>query len=153
MSLLQYSKNLARPSDIQFIYNSWLKSLRTYGKNNINPIYKNIRKSTYFKYQHDKIESIIENCKVLIARSNNDEDQIYGWIAYDLNASVHYVYVKNAYRRMGVATDLLNTTVPDFKKATFFYTHRTPLMGFLEQRWNCEYNPYLSEVYSGTILF
>ena len=61
-------------------------------------------------YYHDIIlKKILTNCTLLVACDPEDPDVIWGYVAFDqVDPVLHFVYVKGAFRRMGIGTRLLN---------------------------------------------
>lgn len=75
-----------------------------------------------------------------------DQSQIYGYIAHqeiEGTQVVHYCYVKEPYRKLGLAKLLLEQIGVDFDKP-FFTTHRTNIVKTIEKRHPIVYNPYLA---------
>jgi len=60
-------------------------------------------------YYHDIIlKKILNNCTLLVACDPDDPDVIWGYVAFDReNPVLHFVYVKGAFRRMGIGTRLM----------------------------------------------
>ena len=60
-------------------------------------------------YYHDIIlKKILTKCTLLVACDPDDPDVIWGYVAFDAeNPVLHFVYVKGAFRRMGIGTRLL----------------------------------------------
>ena len=60
-------------------------------------------------YYHDIIlKKILANCTLLVACDPEDPDVIWGYVAFDPKDPVlHFVYVKGAFRRMGIGTRLM----------------------------------------------
>ena len=60
-------------------------------------------------YYHDIIlKKILNNCTLLVACDPDDPDVIWGYVAFDAeNPVLHFVYVKGAFRRLGIGTRLL----------------------------------------------
>lgn len=126
--------------DVNFLFNSWLKSHRTSSQ------VQGIMHPVYYSQQHLLIEGLLSTCKVIVACNADDTMQIYGYICYgdaEGHPLVHYVYVKQPYRRLGLANLLFEEAKID-PKAAFFGSHR-PGPGFktLERNSMCIYNPYL----------
>lgn len=101
--------------DEPFIYSSWLHSYRPSKANN------GMNKSVYFPYQTGIIEKILArpNVKVNIACSCDDDTHLLGYLVSEMSDPndrfiVHYLYVKQAYRRMGLATSLLSQATADW---------------------------------------
>ncbi len=95
-------------SDIPFIYSTWLKGLR-YG----NEVFGLIEKTAYFENQHKVIETILNrfDTEVSIACVTDEPEVILGYAAYMPGGIVHYVHVKDAFRRFGIAKALLPNPV------------------------------------------
>lgn len=98
-------------NDLAKVFHDWLKSYRN------SPGYASIPNETYFWNHHRIIETLWIDDKAtwVVACDPHDPTKIYGWlcgqradtIAGD-SVIVHYVYVNKLYRRMGVASALLN---------------------------------------------
>jgi len=61
-------------------------------------------------YYHDIIlKKILTKCTLLVACDPDDPDVIWGYVAFNAeNPVLHFVYVKGAFRRMGIGTRLLD---------------------------------------------
>ena len=95
----------ALAEDVGFIFNSWLKSYRS------SDVVKPIMNEVFFAEQHRLIEHLITQHKVIIACNADNPDQVYGFICAGATEgifTVHYIYVKQAFRRMGIAKMLLD---------------------------------------------
>lgn len=118
--------------DLDFIYNSWIKSYR-----NRVPVCKTL----YCKKQHDLITSILGRSTILVATPDTDPELIVGYLVYEAESTLHWVYVKQSFRHMGIAQELLKYAglTDDFE-----YSHLAP--SFFS-RWlmlrGGEYNPYV----------
>lgn len=103
-------------------------------------------------YYHDIIlKKILTNCTLLVACDPEDPDVIWGYVAFDGNGPspvLHFVYVKGAFRRMGIGTRLLNEALQDwtgvFHTENFpvVVSHRTESLfkAWPEVKWR--WNPY-----------
>ncbi len=128
-------------TDEGYLYESWMLNYRV--GNCPSPI-KNIG-------QRKRINRILKDGanRVLVAALAEDHDLILGYIVLNegLNA-VHWLYVKNKYRRAGIAKALLaqlDATKP------VMYSHRSPDI-WVEKKLKDDlnyrgyiYNPYLNE--------
>jgi hypothetical protein len=75
-----------------------------------------------------------------------DPNHIYGYAVtetYGEAAIVHYVYIKHAYRKMGLAAHLLTNTVPKLGDKLTFVTHESRHHSLFAGKYNLEYNPYI----------
>jgi len=111
MSSLSYEISRALESHIPFIYNSSLRSYK-----GTFPLYL-IDQASYYRVFHNVIEKSINDLGVLVAYNPEDPDHILGYVIGN-SAEIVYVYVKQDYRGLGVATDLIKRALlcgmPDF---------------------------------------
>ena len=128
-------------TDESYLYESWMLNYRV--GNCPSPI-KNIG-------QRKRINRILKDTanSVYIACFAEDPDLILGYIVVNesLNA-LHWLYVKNKYRKSGIATALLGQL--DLSKPVM-YSHRSPDI-WVEKKLKEDatkrgfiYNPYLNE--------
>ena len=61
-------------------------------------------------YYHDIVlKKILNKCTLLVACDPDDPDVIWGYVAFDQeNPVLHFVYVKGAFRKMGIGTRLMD---------------------------------------------
>lgn len=103
-----------RDSDINFIQNSWATS---YYKGADFILYLSPKE---FNEKHRPIrEEILNrpNVAVIVACNSKDEDQILGWIVVEKPRGqgliLHYIYVKEAFKKEGVSYELLKKALPE----------------------------------------
>jgi GNAT superfamily N-acetyltransferase len=130
----------ANEEDIPMLFNSWLKSYR-------NSLFaKQIVNEVYFTEYHKIIEDLLRDSIVLIACNNDDASQIYGWCCakyIDNIFCLHYIYVKHAFRRMGIAKVMFDAF--ELKKDLGgVYTHHTRIMELLAPKFNLVYHPFIA---------
>lgn len=84
-----------------------------------NPFFKKIKRNIFLPHYRVVIDSIIENPKtqILIAAFNEDDSLILGYSIFQ-DDTLHYVYVKGAYRNRKIATLLLENF--KFNKVTHY---------------------------------
>lgn len=106
--LTQVKMRAPTATDLPLIFSSWLKSYRKsdFGKRFTNEI--------YFDGHKKVIERVLARSKVVIAGDVDDPTQIYGWVCFEENPVrvLHYVYVKQAYRALGIASLLIERFIP-----------------------------------------
>lgn len=92
----------ASESDFPFIYATWLKGLR-FG----NDVYGLIEQESYFRNQHRILEIILHrpDTEINVACLVEDPGTILGYAILG-DKMVHYVHVKQAFRRFGIAKEL-----------------------------------------------
>lgn len=118
--------------DKNLIYSTFLKGLY-YGESWYTIIPKNIFMENYHKVL-DMLLSI-PTTKVLVACSNTDPDQIYGYSILGKPGVLHWVFVKTKFRGQGIARDL----VP---KDIHTVTHLTKTGLSLLVKKNLQFNPF-----------
>lgn len=125
----------AEKPDLAFIFSSWLKSFRE------SEFAKGIPTSLYYREHHRLIERLLERAQVLVACNPESPSQIYGWICFERSRArvIHYVYVKQPFRELGIAKRLLEAALAG--EEGFFYTHLGITDGKLKER--AVYSPYL----------
>lgn len=126
---------LLRPlaeGDVNFVLNSWLKSYEDSG-------WTKVAGKAYWKGHRIAILRLIRSAHVVIACDPEDHDTILGWACTN-GRYVHYVYVKRAFRRYGLAKRLLADHVKMLSPVV--YTHRwNPILHLIPPA-NWTYDPY-----------
>lgn len=129
--------------DIPFIFNSWLKSYRP------SIQVKNIPQNIFYGEHHRFLEKIMKRAECIIACNPDDTNHIFGYVVYEIITGVlvvHYVYVKQDYRRLGVCNYLLEAAGRK-RGEPFAYTHETYIGHKLSFLMKGFYNPYI--IYNG----
>lgn len=143
-------KVLIRPvetADVNFIFNSWLKSYR-HG----SYFAKKIRDTVFYKYHHMVCDAILRRptTRVLMACDPEDPSVIYGYLVYEkLNTDLHnwgyvlhYAYVKSPFRKLGVGAELLKASELDPNRCAL--SHWTMDTDFIAKKFpEITYTPYL----------
>ena len=124
------------PGDAKnLIFATWLRS---YQANALAA--KHMSRDTFFAGHHGVLERIFGNepC-VKLAVMPEDPSVVFGWSVSEPDKGiVHYVYVKPAFRRHGVAKALL-----EHVKLPCVYTHHTYILRDLHKYVaGSDYNPY-----------
>lgn len=125
--------------DNAFVYNSWLKSFRNGTMN------RNVDNSIYFHNHHKLIDKILQRSTIVVCCDAKDPKIIFGYVVYekiDGQFVLHYIYVKNIYRKLGIAKKLLEQCKHDFS-VLGCYTHQTQVAVAKEEKYNLLYHPYL----------
>lgn len=97
----------ARKEDVNFIFDSWLKSWRKSKYAGVIP--NNLYYSTY----RSTIENLVaRGAELTVACPENNDDHILGWICHektsDSFAVIHYLYVKDPFMKQGIDGLLLD---------------------------------------------
>jgi len=127
-----------QPGDVPLVLNSWLKSYRdcpaSWGTGN----------DDYFRTQKTVISKLMTKCNVAIACDPQDDDQIFGWLAWEDSKEdivVHYIFVKHIFQRMGVARRLWEHASPGQRDVVA--THMGPAAnGLKEKGIKFRYKPF-----------
>jgi GNAT superfamily N-acetyltransferase len=130
----------AMEGDVPFIFSSWLKSYRA----SIGT--KQVNNTVFFSEHHKIIENLLRTSSTFVICPAEDEAQICGYICAEQVDSIfvlHYVYVKQTFRGLGIAKLLLNKFDHDPEMAGIC-THMTRVGETLSQRYGFLYNPYVA---------
>lgn len=127
MSHNSISIRQARESDRRFVVNSWFQSYR--------PHAGDVGFDVYSKGHRAHIEDLFLACPPpAVAVAAEDPDTILGW-SLSRGDHLHYVYVKQAFRRLGIGSLLVPTGMK-------WYTFRTPAGLALAKRFQLRYDPW-----------
>lgn len=129
----------SRTNDINFVYSSWLKCYRE-----DSPLTKYTRRRLFFEGHQKILDGLLASpqVQVIVACDGEEQDLIYGYLAYEPGV-LHFIYVKEAFRKMGIAKQLMSKLdLENFKISHLTYT--------LLDLWSagkiqCEYDPYALE--------
>lgn len=130
----------ASEADVNFIFSSWLKSYRQ------SQACRNVANTVYYTEHHKVIERLLQSCDVYVACSDTDVADIYGFSCGEVVGGIfvlHYIYVKHAFRQMGLGTQLLQVFQHNADSAAM-YTHHTRPADDLAPRYRFVYNPYIA---------
>lgn len=119
----------AKPSDIAFIYATWLRSYRS-----DNDFAASMRSSIYFAFYRTVIDQLLMDSKVSVAYLSDDPDIIFGYCVSN-GEVLHYVYVKEAFRKLGIAHKLIGNVTS--------CTHKTHCVEKYLKNDSIQYNPLL----------
>ena len=123
----------ATPDERPLVAASWFESYRRGGSS------PNVQFEVYKAGQGGLITRLIDRSEVWVATLPAVPDEVCGWVAR-VGPVVHYVYVKQAYRRLGIARALVNGTGPRPE----WHTHETrPVGRSFAQALGTRYNPWL----------
>jgi GNAT superfamily N-acetyltransferase len=93
----------AAPEDLPFIYSTWLKGL--YGGNSLFGL---IPYPTYMAAYSNVLAGLIERNRAIVACLSEDPSVVVGYSVISPDeATVHWVYVRKAWRKLGVARSLV----------------------------------------------
>lgn len=101
------------------VYKTFLKSFRPFARwiqwdmspTGPRPRASYMESGVYFREQHKLIESCLSRGQLWLASDAEVEDAVWGWALAE-GPVLHYVYVKDAFRRVGVASRLVAAIAP-----------------------------------------
>lgn len=114
------------PTDRNFILSSWIKSYRR------APSARILDPMLYSREQHALVCRLLDRSTVMVAVDPLGATTIHGWVVATPRAherelsTVHYTYVKDRWRRLGVGKMLLDSVVPERRTSPLFFTHQAP---------------------------
>jgi GNAT superfamily N-acetyltransferase len=142
----------AHQSDVPFLTSTWLKSARDAFH------YRGIPNTVYYDNMHFILEQVLPRATVLVACDPDAVNVVYGYVVgevIDGCLTIHYCYVKKAWRRMGILSLLFRRLLEherDFGRY-FQVTHRSKAFkrffdsrqvdGLIPAQWEYTYNPFL----------
>lgn len=109
----------ATPDEMDFVLDSWLKSYKFSPWAGVQENHK------YFVNQREAIEALLARGAVLTVAEWPETERVAGYICHEHKDSVdvvHYVYVKDHWRKMGVGKSLVNHVS---RGGQLIYTFRT----------------------------
>lgn len=125
-----------RSQDLDFIYATWLNSY--FGD---SCYYHSVRKSVYKREYAKIIDRLLSISSILIACKPDDEIVIYGYLVFEPR-TIHYCYIKEAFRFSGMAKALIATGVGKLDYVQV--SHQTnKLKPILEKYPFLTYNPFI----------
>ncbi len=130
-------------TDTNFVYSTWLRNYK-----HSSYFAKRIKPSVFFAGHHAVLNHLLAKpaMRLSVACDKNDPETIWGWLACEpsnlMQTVVHFMFVKDAFRKMGIARTLLNAAgVFDLNKTRF--THWTyPVDEFIRQYPDMLFDPY-----------
>lgn len=99
MSQPPLSLRQATPEDLKFVFDSWARSYRDGG------CAPQIGYDLFRPGHEALMKRLVDRDFVTVAYATEIPDEICGWVCAGLDA-IHYVYVKQAYRRRGIGIQL-----------------------------------------------
>lgn len=108
---------------MRLILDSWAKSFRNSDHSGVIPNHM------YFAVVRELVAGlIVRGAKIVVA---DVAGRVAGWVCYEHKDSelvLHYVYVKDMYRKQGLGSILAKGGMPGLRLPGFcvFYTHKTP---------------------------
>lgn len=116
----------ARESDMPFIMDTWLKTLRV-----SNDLFKQIDKEAYYSNYPKIVHNLVHKCITTVCCLREDDDVILGYSCVS-PTTLHWVFVKKQWRGNGIMKLLVNDDIQ-------FISHITKQF----KKRNYKYQPFL----------
>lgn len=129
-----------KTEDRNFVVNSYLKSYRN------SPDAQHVVGDFYFTGQTRILEKLLQTAEVVVACNPDKEDDIYGYAIVEGSKSrpvVHYVYIKQAFRRQKLAQRILHACFNQFNVQATIITHKPKYYRELSRKFKLIYDPYV----------
>ncbi len=133
MSDAALSIRAATEADLTFVRSSWFESYRHGG------FAPQVAFPVYREGQHNIIEGCLRRGRTLVAFATVVPDEVCSWVCVEGSRIIHYVYTKQAYRKMGIARKLVEKASVD---SLTEHTHDTRAGRSLAARIGTKLNPY-----------
>ncbi len=124
--------------DAAFIFDSWLKSYRD------SEFAMRVRGPLYRAQQHDLIEKLLRRGHGVVAADAEEPWHIVGYVAgeaFGALTCIHYLYVKQNFRRKGIARKLYDFA--SLGASAVQHSHDTDDGRKVAKRLGSVFNPYL----------
>lgn len=122
MATIDYTFRQANGDDLNFIYSTWLDSFHDdscFGRMSFNRMFYN-----FYRHVIDLILSKPDT-KVLVATVKEEPLVILSFLVFEPKV-IHYVYTKMPFRRLGLASSLIQKAFNPFR--TLYFTHQTRMV-------------------------
>lgn len=120
--------------DLNYVLSAWLRSYKDHGD-----LPRRILDDVYYESYEPIVKAIIKRSAVTILCLEDDWDVIVGFACVEGDHTVHYVQVKEAWRRMGLARALISGL--NIRSQPCF-THWTRPVDSLYRKLDWIYNPF-----------
>lgn len=142
----------AGPADAPFIVNGWVREMRH------SPWARHVPNGVYEPCQHELVHQVLAGSSAIVACNRDNPEHLYGCIVHsgrnkeyartwsNRSRIVHWVYVKGAYRGLGLGRALLFASFDGGQKPDeIVCTQASQLLANkdLVARYNVIYSPYL----------
>lgn len=153
-----YALRGPRPEDLPFVRSSWTQSYGKYATFSKEPKAisadgpARLPSHIYVPEQHQLIARILSRSTVttVVACNPEDADQIFGYLVFETRppsqAVAHYLYVKDAFRKRGLARALLQSMRAVTGEGPVWASHWSRLIaGKRSAQYPFEFNSYKVE--------
>ncbi len=133
--MLPYSVRPMTEFDYDFILDSWLKNFRK------SPGSMTWETQSFYEFHRPRVRKLLLNSTTLVAHPSEDQEHLLGYVTYAPGV-LHYCYVKDTFRRMGVARELFrHAELGKDCEFTHWTEYMTGILNF-NKTLKFRYNPY-----------
>lgn len=129
------------------VYDPWWRQIECLAARDLHPRVFKMTPQERQAHIDEVIRPLVLRCPPLVACATDHPSQVFGWICAEYQCDrrvMHFLYVRNMWRRQGVATQLMRRAFPDgVGERTIYVTHPTRMMRHFTERWRLRFNPYL----------
>lgn len=131
-----------RPSDIAFVRNAWLMSYSEFAAVDEDNEPPRVSWDIYLPEQNAQLDRILNRSGVIVACGTEDDGHLFGFVCFEKQERrvIHFVYVKDAFRHLGMCKSLLGEIKQYVGEGPMWVTHWTRKAGKIFDR--ADYNPY-----------
>lgn len=130
-----------RPEDLPLIIRTWVSCNRR------SPASWGVPTPVYLTGQRALVLRILGVSCAIVAVDPDDDAHVYGYVVWQAPSVVHYLFVKEAYRRVGLASTLLAAARRQLEPADgFSFTHSGLVVKEAKEKLaaiGAVYNPFL----------
>lgn len=126
---------LATPSDLRFVKHSWFQSYRKGGRA------PDVAFPVLQAGLGALIDRLVSEASVFVAAATEVPDEICGW-SCRRTGTLHYVYVKQAYRHLGIGRQLC-AEIAQIAGPVVWHTFETRAGTQFAQKIGTKFNPFL----------
>lgn len=127
------------PEHEAFLYSSWLNTMSTRCQ------WAKRLGRRFHQLHHPVIERLLTRSRVMVATLRDDSNIAFGYVVAEDSAnppSVHFLFVKPIFQRMGIGASLIRSLNWDLNKS--FYTHSVGDMSWILSKYpGLKYYPHL----------
>jgi GNAT superfamily N-acetyltransferase len=119
----------AHDGDLPLVVDAWVQDYRH------APTARGIRDRDYYGDQRAEVLRILRASSTRVACAEDDPEHLFGFVTFGPGPLLHWVYVKDAYRRAGLGDTLLDAAFPQPRAYELYATHASRMW------WNLEPPP------------
>ena len=132
--MTEFRIRLADSSDLNFIYDTFLNSLHY-----DTELGKSCRNDIFYPEYQKIIDRILLRSTIKVACHQEEPSVIFGYLIFEPDI-LHYCFIKQSFRRLGIATALFNDS---FTNGFVYATHLTRSGVPTLKKFNLIFNPFI----------